>query len=108
MSEQNFWDIEHELAFIERHPNGFKPFKKNPATIDKNGYRHVWCVVNKRGVRKYFDNSKDALELARNSKFQPCDIVQIPIYPCWEYHHTDLESLVILIEEKLREEGKIW
>lgn len=98
----DIWDIEHEKAFVERGiPNGFS-LPKNKACIDKNGYRHVFCVQNARGVRLYFDSSKDAFELANTSQFQPCRLIEIPVYPRWEYHYNDIEDMAFLIESEIK------
>jgi len=98
---KDMWSEEAEADFIRRNPNGFKSFFYNPATIDNKGFRHVFCVENARGVRKYFDKSEDALALARTAKFTPCHLYDMPILPRWEYHTMDIDSLALLIENKL-------
>jgi hypothetical protein len=100
---EGMWSEEHENAFIARVGAGYTLIQKNPATIDSRNFRHVFCVVNSRGKRKFFDNSKDALALARESQFQPCRIEDMPILPCGEYHTMPIKDLVILIMQKLSE-----
>lgn len=77
--------------------------KKTPPniTIDDNGYRHVFCVVNSRDVRLYFDTSQDALKACRESENQPCKIIEHPIMPmgcCW---YDDIHTLAKKIENEL-------
>ena len=99
--DRDEWDAIMIDRLAKKYPNGLLPPVKEPATIDRNGFRHVWCVENSRGARRYFNSSKDAIELEKTSQYQPCRIVQMPIYPRWEWHDTPIAELAKLIEIEL-------
>lgn len=80
-----------------RHPS---------ATIDSEGFRHVWSVVNSRGRTQFFDSSKEAVELARNSVNQPCHISQHPILPCGYGWDLSLSEIADKIRAVWQNEGK--
>lgn len=83
--------------FRPRHPN---------ATIDTKGYRHVWSVVNSRGRTQFFDSSKEAVALARDSVNQPCHISQHPILPSGYGWDLELSEIADKIRAVWQNEGQ--
>lgn len=71
-------------------------------TIDRMGRRVVFCIQNNRKVMRYFDTSRQAVEEARKSQFQPVKLYVITIEHKGMYWSIPLKDLVELIEKEGR------
>lgn len=106
----NSHDDDLYLAWMEAQMNRiakrkfYKP-RNEHATIDSNGYRHVWSVTNNKGRVQFFDSSKGAIDLARDSVNQPCHIQQHPILPCGFGWNLDIAQLGELIKKAWSQGG---
>lgn len=96
------WENEQIERLTRLYPQGIGRYMRRDHTISSDGHRIVYCVENARGIRKYFNQSEDALALVRESKFKPCRIEQIPVLPQYEYWQTPIKELATLIEDAIR------
>lgn len=101
--ESDMVEYENQQIQIQKGLYALKSEKtpKKP-TIDENGYRHVFCVMNALGVRRYFDSQRDAITLAREAVNQPCRLIDIPLLPRYEWHSESVETLAPLIDHAMQ------
>lgn len=98
------WENAQIERLVSQSSSWMNACKKIGHSIDRLGRRLVYRVRNARGIDRYFNNVRQAMDCANESQFQPTRITIMPILPKGTHWSTPLEDLVDLIIEVTKNE----